>query len=47
VEDIDFCVDFVVGNSKQFGRKNQLSLQYVHTWANGTGYTSMYAIGIV
>ncbi len=24
-----------------FGRKNQLSPQYVHTWANGAGYTSI------
>jgi hypothetical protein len=35
VEDIDFLVDFVIGNSKEiskigFGRKNQLSPQHVH-----------------
>jgi hypothetical protein len=38
-------VDFVAGNSNKlqkkigFGRKNQLSPQRVHTWANGTSYT--------
>jgi hypothetical protein len=36
VEDIDFQVDFVAGNSKKlqkkkgFGKKNQLSTQCVH-----------------
>jgi hypothetical protein len=48
VKDIDFWVDFVAGNSNKFtkiigfGRKNQLSHQYVPTWPNGTGYTSYY-----
>jgi hypothetical protein len=47
VKDIDFLVDFVAENSKKiakigFGRKNQLSPQFVHTWANGTGYTSIH-----
>ncbi len=37
MEDIDFGVDFVAGNPNNlqkigFGRKNQLSLQCVHTW---------------
>jgi hypothetical protein len=41
VEDIDFWVDSVAENSNKlpkigFGRKNQLSFQCVHTWANGT-----------
>jgi hypothetical protein len=26
------------------GRKTQLSPQCVHTWANGTGYTSSYDV---
>jgi hypothetical protein len=43
---IFFLVDFVVENSKKLqkngsGRKNQLSLQCVHTWANGIGYISL------
>jgi hypothetical protein len=43
-----FWVDFVARNSKKlqknwFGRKNQLSLQCIHTWANGIGYISLLA----
>jgi hypothetical protein len=43
-------VDFVAGNSNKFtkigleGKKNQLSSQCVHTWANGTGYTNIYNV---
>ncbi len=42
---IDFFIRFVVGNSNKlqkigFEKKNQLSPQCVHTWANGLGYTS-------
>jgi hypothetical protein len=45
MEDLDFLVDFVARNSNKivkirFGRKNQVSRQYVHIWANGTCYTS-------
>jgi hypothetical protein len=50
VKDIYFWVDFVDGNSNKFtkigleGKKNQLSPQCVHTWANGTGYTNIYNV---
>jgi hypothetical protein len=42
-----FWVHFVAENSNFFAkigfeRKNQLSPQFVHTWANGTGYTSIH-----
>jgi hypothetical protein len=42
-------VNFVVGNSNKlqkigFGRKNELSPQCVHTWANNTGYTSHHEL---
>jgi hypothetical protein len=48
VEDIDLWVDFVAGNSNKLQKlslegKNQLSLQWVHTWANSTGYTSAHS----
>jgi hypothetical protein len=44
-KDIDFWVDIVARNSNKLQKlglehKNQLSPQCVHTWANGTGYTS-------
>jgi hypothetical protein len=43
VEDrLIFEWDFVSNKLQkiEFGRKNQLSPQCVHTWANSTGYTS-------
>ncbi len=47
MEDIDFLVNFVDGNSNKLqklgleGKKYQLSLQGVHTWANIIGYTNV------
>jgi hypothetical protein len=35
------CWKFFLISKIVFGRKNQLSPQCVHTWANGTRYTSL------
>jgi hypothetical protein len=35
------CWKFTKITKIGFGRKNQLSPQYVHTWANSAGYTSI------
>lgn len=47
MENIDFGMDFVIGNSKKkmqelgLGKKNHLNPRCVHTWANGTNNTNV------
>jgi hypothetical protein len=46
VKDSDFGMAFVAGNSNKLQKlgweaKISVSPQCVHTWANGTGYTSV------
>jgi hypothetical protein len=46
VKDINFLVE-IQTNLQKLGwkeKKNQVSPQCVHTWANGTGYTNIYNV---